>query len=189
MDSVDDSPLANQLYVALGRLVFCFTQIEESLQHAIWVTLGRLDGVRPLITGLTFRSLTEKFGAVYAERGLARPAHSDVAALCAHLLRLNDECNTLIHSAWGFWAESGMPMRTRRTSRGTSPVSLFMETVTPQQILDLSGRLKGADDKLWQLILQIGDQPGPVRSGPTEADPRAAWMAPTEDETPPPKIP
>ncbi len=188
MDSVDDSQLANQLYLALGRLVFCFTQLEESLQQAIWVTLGQLDGIRPLIIGLTFRSLAEKFGAVYAERGLARPPHSDVAALCAHLVRLNDERNTLIHCAWGFWAESGMPLRTRRTSRGTSPVSLLMETVTPQQILDLSGQLKAADDKLWQLILEIRDQRGPMRSWP-EADPRAAWTAPMEDETPPPKIP
>jgi hypothetical protein len=183
MESVDDGPLATQLYVALGRLVVCFTQLEESLQHAIWVTLGQLDGVRPLITGLTFKTLAEKFGAVYAEGGLSQPPHSDVVGLCAHLVRLNDERNSLIHSAWGFWSDSGMPVRTWRTTRGTAPIALRMTTVKPEQILDLCGRLRGAEDKLWQLIVEIEDQSGPV------TDAGAAWTAPTEDETAPPKIP
>ena len=116
-----------ELLLALGRLVFEFGLLDEALHDALWMATDRRDDTRVLTSGLRFLDLVDRFEALYA--GFADPLTGarGVRALCAELRTLNSDRNREIRAVWGFWAETGRPLRQQhRLKRGA--IALSMES-------------------------------------------------------------
>jgi hypothetical protein len=149
---------APTLYHALGQVVFHFGQLEESLHDAVWMALGQSDHTRILTADLRFPDLVTRFRAIYRE---FRWPHSDVIGVdetCTLLSSLNEERNRELHATWGFWADSGRPMRMRRKLRGNAALTISMESVEPATLESLAQRLDAATDLVWQIILDFDRQ-------------------------------
>jgi len=158
IDSRDGAEPLDELFIALGRLVFEFGQLEEALHDALWMALGGRDEVRILSAGLGFRQLLERFRALYAGfRDPVTGAAAGVDDLCALLDNLNTERNREVHSVWGFWADNGRPARMRRTSRRGS-LALKLEAVEPHELLALAERMRLAAVKVWEVALDYERQ-------------------------------
>lgn len=151
-----------ELFLALGHLVFAFGQLDEVLHDAMWMALGRRSETRILTSGLRFPQLVERFRAIYADFHDPISGSEGVAELCTELNALNEERNREVHSVWGFWANSGRPVRAQRGLRRGS-LSLKMETVEPAELLELAGRMDKATEKVWEVVLDyerdLGRQP------------------------------
>lgn len=149
---------SDALYLALGRLVFDFGQLEEAVRHALLGVFDEYDEARLVLMGLSFRQLVERFSVLYAPFRYDASGEVGVGALCRMLSQLNDERNREIHATWGFWADSGQPMRHRERLRANTGFSMTMESVPPKELLALAQRMRDASDLVWQARLDYGRQ-------------------------------
>ena len=56
------------------------------------------------------------------------------------------------------WAETNRPVRIRRALHKTGVISLAMERVEPDELLDLARRLRDAADVVGQIMLDHDQQ-------------------------------
>lgn len=152
-----DGPSRDDLYRALGRLVFEFGQLDQSLHDALYLATGGREETRILTAGLRFPELVARFEALYASFEPATTGERGVKNLCGVLRGLNDERNREMHSIWGFYATSGHPLRTQqRLKRGG--MMLEIHSVTPSELQELATRMSEAADKVWEVALDYGRQ-------------------------------
>lgn len=142
----------DELLLALGRLVFEFDQLDEAMHHALWIALGRRDEIRILTSGLRFPELVDRFETLYAQFRNSATGGTGVRDTCAVLRVLNSDRNREVHAVWGFWADSGRPVRsTSRLKKGG--VAVRMEAVEPEELNSLAQRMADAADKVWEIAL------------------------------------
>jgi hypothetical protein len=165
-----DATPSDELYLALGTLVFNFGLLEEALRHGLLAAFDNSDDARLVLTGLSFRQLVERFGAIHARFRYEPGGALGVAPLCAMLGKLNEERNREIHATWGFWADSGHPVRTRERIVPNAGLSLAMESVSPAVLVDLSKRMLDATDLVWQVRLDFARQRRPAIGDHDTAD-------------------
>ena len=147
----------DELLLALGRLVFEFGLLDEALHHALWIALGMSDEVRILTSGLRFPELVERFEAIFAQFRNPITGGTGVRETCLHLRKLNEDRNREVHAVWGFWADSGRPVRSvSRLKQGG--IALRMETVEPSVLQSLAQRMADAADKVWEIALDYERQ-------------------------------
>ena len=147
----------DELYRALGHVVFAFGQLDEALHDALWMALGKKDECRILTSGMRFPQLVERFRAIYSRFSNEGSGESGVDAICGELTQLNQERNRDIHALWGFWAETGKPVRTQRPlKRGA--LGLKMETVDPANLFALAQKMEGVTDKIFEIMLDFDRQ-------------------------------
>jgi hypothetical protein len=82
-----------------------------------------------------------------------------VEPLCELLRDLGRERNDLIHAMWTFDSEAGVARRHRLKKAGGG-LELNIESFRPEQVLDLAARFRNADNKLWEILLRLGDLKG-----------------------------
>jgi hypothetical protein len=152
-------PPDEAIFPALGRLVYAFTQLEAALLHALVTALGETDEARVVVLGLTFNQALDRFSVLYS--GLQ--GAGDVKELCSTLASLNQERNQHIHGSWGFW-ESGAPARIRQRLKRHQGISLAAETVKPQELILLAGRMNQAMETVYELRRLSIDQRHQYRS-------------------------
>lgn len=155
---ISETEPSEALFSALGRLVFDFGQLEEAVRHALLSVFDGSDEARAILTGLNFRQLVERFGALYAAFEYEGSGEPGVVPLCRLLSQLNNERNREIHATWGLWAANGQPMRHRERLQGSNALSLTMETVQPEELLALAKRMRDASDVVWQVRLDFDRQ-------------------------------
>ena len=148
----DSADVESEVLTALGGLVVNVSAMEESLHDAIWLISGAENrSVHVLSAGLAFRTLVEKFGALCVEMKTCRIPVEDVSQYCAHLNSLNDQRNTIIHSAWN-WRGSAGTRRFKRTAKIKTGFSLNITNTTPNEIRELAERFRQAEQKLWEIV-------------------------------------
>ena len=145
----------SDLAEALGRLMISFSSLEESLHDGIWEVVGlTTPEVRLLTTGMNFQRLVEKFELVYEERAKRQQGLQPVAKLCDLLQKLRVERNDMIHGMWQFDSDTGKVHR--YTVKGSNKRLKFnMQAVRTESITDLTRRVEAAEDKLWEIILDL----------------------------------
>jgi transposase len=154
MPTTSDSELDPELLQALGEVVVRHSGLEEALRDAIFLE-AKADKVivNVLYSGLPFRTLVEKFGAVYFEH---HPSHrSQIDALCSQLQGLNDQRNTLIHSFWTTSTYSKDMMRLKESVSAKRGLSLRAETVSSVKVRELAIALGEAEDKVWEVTSDL----------------------------------
>jgi hypothetical protein len=155
---LEEGAPTDELYFALGKLVFNFGILEDSMVFALRAALGDTEEARIVVTGLNFRQLTERFGAVHAPFVYEISGERGVAPLTKLLYELNDARNRELHATWGFWADSGHPVRTRQRIHRSSGISFAMESIKPSALLDLAKRMEDASDAVWQVRMDYERQ-------------------------------
>src|SRR3989442_13193865 len=89
------------LLQALGSLVVRFSILEESIRDVIMLVSDSKGNVVPILTsGLPFKTLVEKFGAVCVESAPAYGSPDEIKAFCGLLHKINEDRNALVHSVW-----------------------------------------------------------------------------------------
>jgi hypothetical protein len=154
MPTPSEAELDPELLKALGAVVVRHAALEEALRDALWLQ-AETDKVvvHVLFSGLTFRTLVEKFGAVYYEHHPT--AREEIERLCGHLLSLNDRRNTFIHSFWSSQVGSAYMMRMKSSVNPKKGLSQRAESVSPATVLELANELGEAEDKVWEVILRL----------------------------------
>ena len=154
MPTTSESELDPELLKALGEVVVRHSGLEEALRDAIFLE-AKTDKVivNVLYSGLAFRTLVEKFGAVYFEHH--SPQRKQIEQLCARLQDLNDQRNTLIHSFWTTSAGSQHMLRLKNIASAKRGLSLRAESVPTASVRQLATDLGEAEDKVWQVISDL----------------------------------
>ena len=157
----DETTSQDHLLNALGALVVSFSALEESLHDAIVMLAVECDmaTVNVLTAGLQFRSLVEKFGALCTKAAELRVPPTDVHKYCTLVLRLNEERNRYVHSAWGITHKDTGHRRFKRSAKAKSGFQLDIQDVSSAEILDLAERLRQAEQKLWEIRPMITSPP------------------------------
>lgn len=145
-----DTP-AERFYVALGRVVFAFTQVEHALSAAIETALGDSDAAQAVVAGLGFQLLLDRFSVLYGDSTVAP---GTIKELCTRLAELNDERNRQIHSTWGFGVDSGHPVRERVRIKRNQGIELSAVMVLPAELESLAKALADAAEAVWSARLQ-----------------------------------
>lgn len=157
------SQLDTGLLRSLGELVVAFSVLEESLKLGIIGALPFEDRVATevLITGMSFSVLVEKFGALHFE--LTPHFRNQVKEFSAYLLQLNDERNTLIHSLWLLEPDNAVARTFRTSAKAKTGLRTKSQDITQEHVRDLVTKLRGADDKFWELYMDL--QPNDESAG------------------------
>lgn len=145
---------SDKLFSALGRVIFYFGLLEDSLRHAIVTALNDLDEGDIVVAGLSFPHLLDRFSVLYAPLDVEDIVTGGSRALCTTLSSLNEERNRQIHSTWGFW-ESGVPARTRKRLQRNRGIAFSMESIEPQVLLDLARRMEVAADLIYEIRIRF----------------------------------
>lgn len=147
---------SEQLYRALGHVVFRFSELEEALAFTLMSALSGHRGAKPLLAGASFRWMVERLPAVclIATEEAERP--TDLAALAKHLQELGERRNRFIHASWGYWADTGRPVRSRVWLRPrATAVAVEMIGTDPGEVEALAEDLRQATDKLWEVAMDL----------------------------------
>ncbi len=145
----------NALYSALGILVVNFAALEESLHDAIVLALdgkAEMPSVNLLTAGLSFRTLVEKLGATCRSSKGLRVSLAALDTFLAHLNKLNEQRNAMIHSAWAIRDPDDAPLRFKRSSKGKEGFTFHAALVPIEDIRSLSIDLSEAEKKLWEVV-------------------------------------
>jgi hypothetical protein len=144
---------ANRLYEALGRLVVQFSWLEDNLHDAFAVALHPSDVrfTNVLTAGLQFRTLVEKLGTLLRDHPERRVSPEDLQDFCAHLLTLNEQRNSTIHSVYGR-TRTGEQKAYRRSARMKAGFSLNVRDVAVSDIDELCAHVEEAEKKLWEVV-------------------------------------
>lgn len=149
----------DELLLALGTLLVAFSKLEETLRFVIGRKFGEAESrCLALTTGLTFRVLVDKFGAIYRDLPLRRGATSeDITAFCAHLSKINDDRNRLVHAIWHISDGTVHGGWRRATSKRGLHSNSDLVTATP--VRALADRCDEADTKLIEYLLASESPP------------------------------
>jgi hypothetical protein len=152
MTGSPDDLTSTRLYEALGGLVVRFAWLEDNLHDAIYMALHPADmtQINVLTAGLQFRTLVEKLGALLRDHPLRKAAPEEIEAFCSHLLTLNEQRNTFIHSVYGRTPE-GVRKAYKRTARPKAGFSLNVRDLSVADIDALTASIDAAEKRLWQL--------------------------------------
>lgn len=139
---------------ALGSLVVNFSALEESLHDAIFVAAGGEDPVISALTsGMSFRTLVRKFGAVCVTVKPPLGSAPDIRKFCHVLDGINNARNDLIHSAWTSNGPAGVPRRHKMSADAKKGLKLNPTDVPVSVIGDLIRKIEDADRKIWELVV------------------------------------
>ncbi|MEI2719906.1 MAG: hypothetical protein V9E87_07140 [Gemmatimonadales bacterium] len=152
----EEQKVTDELYRSLGHVVFRFAELEEALGHLLFVALGEHARARAVVVGAGYRWMTDRLVAVLAAAPGVTSVPMDTAALAAHLGRLGEERNRLLHSSWGYWAETGRPVRVsrRQRPRGSAPSVEFV-SMDPSEIEAFASVLSVATQKVWEVVTEL----------------------------------
>ena len=115
--------------------------------------MGTRSPAIPVLTaGLAFRTLVEKFGAVWHDCALA-PATSgisdaDLADICKDLNALNDERNSLIHSTWVMTRDEHPSVRTKSSADARTGLEFKVTEVAVEDVRALAARIERVEVRL-----------------------------------------
>jgi len=152
MAEAQPNPPSDALLRALGRLVLAHSEVEESLRAAIALNVGTdLVAAEILTAGISFRSLVDKFGALYREVNGDPSYREMLRAFCNHLSDLNEQRNSLIHASWLHF-DTGEVRRLRRSATPHKGLVTSSHGVAPADIEQLVATLAAADTKLWAYV-------------------------------------
>jgi len=143
-------PPNEDIYAALGRLVYAFAHLEGSLLRALARSLGDTDEAHIVLSGIAFPQLIDRFSVLYAAVDHPLVLDGKLAAFAATLSRLNEARNRHFHSVWGFWL-SGDPARYRNRLQRNKGMALSMETVRPEEVAKLAEEMNQAAETVEQL--------------------------------------
>ena len=154
MPTTPTSAFDPDLLLALGELVVRHAAVEETLRQAIWRE-AQADHIMVdvLLTGLSFSTLIDKFGAVYYEHHV--PARPQINDLCSRLRTLNEQRNALIHSFWRPSPGSPDMTRLKASAKPSSGLVLRSQGVPTTAVRTLAADLGQAEDAVWQLIARL----------------------------------
>ena len=151
--------LPRELLEALGTLLVSFSELEESLHFAIAFTFAPAEQRAYCLTaGLPFRTLVEKFGALYHDLPRRKVTSEDVTSFCAVLNTLNEQRNQLVHAIW----LSGEGDAVHRTSRRATPKQGLHERSEPvnaAEVLALARKCDDTESTLFTYVLAAGEPP------------------------------
>jgi hypothetical protein len=148
---------------ALGTFLVAFSELEETLHFAIANVFAEAETrAYALTAGLSFRTLVEKFGAVYQDTPRRNSAPGDVREFCRHLGTLNDERNQLVHAIW-LTFNGGMVHRGTRRASPRYGLHSESEPITAEAILALASKCDDASTKLYEYMSST-DSPPPHAS-------------------------
>jgi hypothetical protein len=142
------------LLLALGELVVRHAALEESLRQAIWLQAqGERIVVDVLLTGLSFSTLVDKFGATFYEHHPS--SRLQVKELCSRLGALNDQRNSLIHSFWRPVSGSPDMTRLKASAKPSSGLVMRSQGVPASVVHSLAEELGKAEEALWSLVTPL----------------------------------
>lgn len=153
----DPTDTFRSLREALGDLVLASSEVEESLQDGIWTLAGTLENDdKHKVATSTLGWLVNEFETHYESQSANVAGAESVAPLCSCLRELGRERNDLIHAAWTFDSDGGVARR-HRVKKAGGGLELNIESVHPEKVLDLAARFRNAGNRLWEILLRLGD--------------------------------
>ena len=141
-----------ELYAALGFVVFQFGLLTEVVELAISMHFDHSDDVRVLTTGLRFPELVDRFRVLYKDFEHEGVPARGVDELCQVLTALNTERNREIRSTWGYWAHNNAPARSR-TRLGKQGLNHSIDSVSIESLRTLGTRMESAADKVYEVAV------------------------------------
>jgi hypothetical protein len=151
----DSEGALRDLHEALGELVIASSAVEEILHDGIVYLSGELSDTQRLsVANSPLGNLIDMFEARYLKRAAKTEGLPPVADLCTLFRRLSKERNDLLHAMWTFDSESGVARRYRTKTEGGG-LRLDVQSVYPDSVRDLASRLHGAEDKLYEIMVQV----------------------------------
>jgi hypothetical protein len=157
---IDPTEAFRPLREALGDLVLASSEVEESLQDGIWTLGGALeDEDKHKVATSTLGWLVNEFEKHYGMQSANVTRAESAAPLCKCLRDLSQERNDLIHAFWTFDSDVGVARRHRMNKAGGG-LELNIESIHPDKVLDLAARFRNAGNRLWEILLRLGDLKG-----------------------------
>jgi hypothetical protein len=143
---------SEELYAALGFVVFHFGMLTELVEQAIAMHFDYTEDARVLAAGLRFPELVDRYRVLYKDFEHHGSPVRGVNELCETLTALNTERNREIHSTWGYWAHNNSPARSR-TRLGKTGLSHSTESVSIESLRKLGSRMEAAGDKVYDIAI------------------------------------
>lgn len=144
-----------ELISALGRMVIQHSALEQTLRECILVHTAKEDDVAVgvLLTGQSFSTLVEKYGAIYYE--FHAEHRQEIRSLCNRLSELNGQRNQMIHSFWRDGGDAIQAIRLKSTASVKKGLVLTASGVSPAEVEALALELHKAQEKLTELSIEL----------------------------------